>query len=236
MSPDGIANLPPEKTEVVAASSQPPNGPSQTTDGPSHPPSQTTDTSSQTTNEVQSPEPAKVVEEPTPITVLAFIKAPLAKGIPMTDLRQKVGHEKEKAWTVRLNEYVDVILSLRSQHRRSNEIYASLRESYHTTLGSLVAALLKIPLQSNGSPVEGWEKLILCSNPQGPSKETTKETAKETGNGLGQTVVSGTNGLPPVVDDYAAFWAEDGPWTVDDALGHQLAICRAGLTFTRPTM
>ena len=203
---DLIASLPTEKPEVVTTSSQTTGNSSQTTSAPSHPPSHPP-------TEVQSTEPPKVVEEPTVSTVLAFIKAPLAKGIAMTDLRQKIGHETGKAWTVRLNEYADIILSLRSQHKRSNEIYASLRESYHTTLGSLTAALLKVPLKADGSLVEGWEKLILCSNSKGPSKETTKETAKETGNGLGQTVVSGTNGLPPVVDEYAAFWAVDGPWT-----------------------
>ena len=213
MSPQAIASLPTEKPEVVTAPSQNVVTPSKTVVTPRVTPSQDVVTPSQTTNEVQSTEVTKVVEELTPITILAFIKAPLSKGISMTELRQKLGHEKGKLWTVKLNEYVDAILSLRKHHKKAGDIYASMLEVYSNQLGSLVAALLRVPLQSDGSPIEGWEKLILCSNPKGTSKGTTKETAKDTRNRLGHTVVGSTNGLPPIVDDYADFWAEDGPWT-----------------------
>jgi hypothetical protein len=184
------------------------------------PPSQATDNSSQAANETKPVEPEAEAEEPTVVTVLAFIKHPLAKGVTMTDLRQKIGHEKGKAWTARLNEYVDVILSLRKQHVKPNQIYVSLQEAYGNRMGSLVAALLTIKLQPNGDPPEAWEKSILCSNPKGASKEATKEAEKEGENRLGQSQANGTNRLPYQVDEYEEFWAVDGPGTMDDALNH----------------
>jgi hypothetical protein len=59
-----------------------------------------------------------------------------------------------------------------------------LREAYSDTLGSLVAAFNKLPLNPQGKLVEDWETRILCSNPRGASQEATEEAAKEAGKKL----------------------------------------------------
>ncbi len=48
--------------------------------------------------------------------------------------------------------------------------------------------------------------------------------------GLPASTPRGNSAVP----DDDTFWTVDGPWTMDDALRHQRAIYRTGLTFTRP--
>ena len=94
-------------------------------------------------------------------------------------------------------------------------------EGASNQLGPIVVVIGKLPRTSNGTILEGWENRKMCSNPRhgcnAGSQATDKPATMQVQGGLPAGYPRGN----PLVDEYKDFWAEDGPWTVDDAFGHQ---------------
>jgi len=216
VSPDAIASLPaepPAGTTTTAGSSATTADSSATTTPPAG-------DSSSGSSAGTSTEPPQVVEEPSPALVMQYIQPLLAKGITTAELPWKLGKEKGKNWTALFNEMLDYIIGLRNQRVSPTVIHGSARQCYGTTLGSLVAALVKFPRSADGRVHVSAETDVLNSNPHSGSTRTTKSTAKDTKNELqgGSTTADRVVNHVVPEDDYAGFWAVDGPWTIDDAL------------------
>jgi hypothetical protein len=92
----------------------------------------------------------------------------------MTELRRKLGHDKGKQWTAMLNEIADFMIDLRNQRKATKEYHASIRKQYGSNLGSMAAAIWKLPRSSEGSIITTWENENLCSNPSHASTTASK--------------------------------------------------------------
>jgi hypothetical protein len=110
---------------------------------------------------------------------MQYLQPMLTRGITMVKLRLKVGHAKGKPWTSMVNKMAEAIIEHRKGRVTTKEMSRRLLEASSNPLGSLVVAISNPRITSGGSPVEGWEYKILCSNPKGPSPEATEEAAKE---------------------------------------------------------
>jgi len=149
-------------------------------------------------------------QTPTEVTdevVLAYIQPHLAAGTTMSQLLQKMGHEKGKEWTAHLSHIADRIIELRNQRARPNTIYAVIGKDHGTLTGSLIAAMIKLRRSHNGSIVDSWKNEFLCSNPKVTEKVTTPETDRVTEKPL--------EGSAPVTN---LTLADDSPVTSKSAL------------------
>ena len=145
----------------------------------------------------------------------------LKKDITMVELRRKVGHEKGKSWTATLNEMMDATINLQNRHVGYKDLYATLLKVYGTQLGSMVEATTKLTRTLDGTIIEGWKNEKMCSNPRHHCNASSSETAKPTTNRVQGGFPAPTRrdmSRLPNHDEYEAFWAVDGPWTIDDAL------------------
>lgn len=125
----------------------------------------------------------------------------------MLKLRQKIGHEKGKPWTAILNKMANSIIEHREASVAPKEMYRKLTEAYSNNLGSLVAAINKIPMKPDGKIVEDWETRFLCSNPRVSGPGASSEAAKGTSERLQGSFTEAKPGLKMVLPE-------------DDALRH----------------
>jgi len=207
LPPESIAKLPAEQptgTGTTANSSA-------TTTAPA-------DDGSEGSDNTTPAEPAPVVEEPTAALVMQYIQPLLARGVVVAELRRKLGHEKGRAWTVMFNEMLDFVVAQRNQPVPPNLIHSSARQRFSTPIGSLVAAVVKLPRSQDGSVHVSPETDILNSNPHMAAVRATKKAAKDTKNELpgGSATANKVVSQPLTEDD--KFWAVDGPWTTEAAV------------------
>jgi len=187
VAPEGIATLPPEPVKVPtppATPHTPPAGASgkleATEDTPEDIPASASTGAEAPEDGTEAPEDS---HEPSAIEVHQYVLPTLAQGTTMMKLRQKIGHEKGKLWTAMLNRMAASIVKHREDGVAPKEMSRRLIEAYSNNLGSLVAAINKIPRTPEGKMVEGWENRFLCSNPRvsgpGASSEAAKDTTKK---------------------------------------------------------
>ena len=119
-----------------------------------------------------------------------------------------------------LNKMVNSVKECREAKDTTKETSRKLRDTYSNPLGCLVAAFNHIPLMPDGKLPDTWEDDVLCSNPRKAKQEASKEAANNVSKGHEAGISEARPEHMPMVDDYAAFWAVNGPWTMDDALGH----------------
>ena len=212
---DGISNEPPNK--VPTQPTTPETSPitpritetSPSTSIPSTPTSASTSTASTGPSEV----PSDIGLVPSDAAVVDYI-APILKGrTTMTALRQKIGHEKGKEWTHRLNLMVDEIVTLVNKRTPSKDIMRILATSHSISLGPLVTSIRVLPRNKDGVLVKGWEEADLCSNLKArgkpkspPNDEPNKnlgegEENRSTSVGKGEENLGTSNSNQVVADD-----------------------------------
>ena len=143
----------------------------------------------------------------------------------MRDLRQKIGHEKGKLWTAMLNKMTDSIIKHREDRVAPREMSRRLVEAYSHNLGSLVAAINKIPRSSEGKLVEAWENEFLCSNPHLSKNEATGGAAKEAEKKLEGSSAEGAAGGAAKLPGDEVYDAE---WWVEATYDNEIQPVRPG--------
>jgi hypothetical protein len=96
----------------------------------------------------------------------------------MEKLRWDVGHLKNRQWTTLLNRIVDRVVTLRANHTPTKTLYSTLQDEFQYPVGPSAAAIKDLPLTSDGHLEEGWEKVILYSNPRMTSSATSTSTSQ----------------------------------------------------------
>lgn len=71
------------------------------------------------------------------------------------------------------------IMEVRNTHHKSNDVHRTLKNEQHDTWGSLVASIMRLNWNPDGTLNEGWEKEFLCSNPQVHAPEGPEEGPEE---------------------------------------------------------
>ena len=113
--PNEVPQLP-----STPAGSSPVTVPTNTVTNPTDTPQPAASVGSTTpTDPVQITQTDQAASEPSDEAVLTFIQPHLAVGTTMANLRQKLGHERGKEWTARLNRIANLIIKLRNRRTKS---------------------------------------------------------------------------------------------------------------------